>query len=69
MRIHSPVILIEFDHIPGVIDDNTEPTVGTFTPSCGRRMGTVMVPISCVSTISITTMRTLTAPTGAESVE
>jgi hypothetical protein len=25
-RVHSPVILIEFDHIPGVIYDNTEPT-------------------------------------------
>lgn len=25
-RIHSPVILIEFDHLPGVIWDNPEPT-------------------------------------------
>jgi len=25
-RVHSPVILIEFDHIPGVIYDNAEPT-------------------------------------------
>jgi hypothetical protein len=25
-RIHSPVILIEFDHLPGIIWDNTEPT-------------------------------------------
>jgi len=25
-RIHSPVILIEFDHNPGIIWDNTEPT-------------------------------------------
>jgi hypothetical protein len=25
-RVHSPVILIEFDHLPGVIYDNTEPT-------------------------------------------
>jgi hypothetical protein len=25
-RIHSPVILIEFDHIPGIVYDNVEPT-------------------------------------------
>jgi hypothetical protein len=25
-RVQSPVILIEFDHLPGVIYDNTEPT-------------------------------------------
>jgi hypothetical protein len=25
-RIHSPVILIEFDHLPGIIWDNAEPT-------------------------------------------
>lgn len=25
-RIHSPVILIEFDHLPGIIWDNTNPT-------------------------------------------
>ena len=25
-RIHSPVILIEFDHLPGIIFDNAEPT-------------------------------------------
>jgi hypothetical protein len=25
-RIYSPVILIEFDHLPGIIWDNTEPT-------------------------------------------
>jgi hypothetical protein len=25
-RIHSPVILIEFDHLPGVVYDNVEPT-------------------------------------------
>ncbi len=25
-RVHSPVILIEFDHLPGIIWDNTEPT-------------------------------------------
>ena len=25
-RIHSPVILVEFDHLPGIIWDNTEPT-------------------------------------------
>jgi len=25
-RIHSPVILIEFDHLPGIIWDNSEPT-------------------------------------------
>jgi hypothetical protein len=25
-RILSPVILIEFDHLPGIIWDNTEPT-------------------------------------------
>jgi hypothetical protein len=25
-RVHSPVILIEFDHLPGIIWDNSEPT-------------------------------------------
>ena len=25
-RVHNPVILIEFDHLPGIIWDNTEPT-------------------------------------------
>jgi hypothetical protein len=25
-RIHSPVVLIEFDHLPGIIWDNSEPT-------------------------------------------
>ena len=25
-RIHSPVILVEFDHLPGIIWDNAEPT-------------------------------------------
>jgi hypothetical protein len=25
-RVHSPVILIEFDHHPGVVLDNEEPT-------------------------------------------
>ena len=55
-RIHSPVILIEFDHQPPVGpaapdgDPDAADARSTSTPSCGRRTATTTARICCGST-------------------
>ena len=49
-RVHSPVILIEFDHQRGVALDNDEPTRTTSTPSCARPTATTTARTCCAST-------------------
>ena len=45
-RVHSPVVLIEFDHHPGVAFDNVVPSLITSTPLSARRTAATTVSIS-----------------------
>jgi Protein of unknown function (DUF3500) len=51
-RIHSPVMLIEFDHLNGVAFDNDEPTRNHINTVLRTPTGTTTAGISCASTTS-----------------
>jgi hypothetical protein len=51
-KVQSPVILIEFDHEPGVVFDTTSRAAATCTPSCAHPTGTTTGTIYSASTTS-----------------
>ena len=65
-RVHSPVVLIEFDHHPGVVFDNLVPSATTSTRSCARPMLATTAWTCCVNTTTATTTHTATTWPEAE---
>ena len=65
-KVHSPVLLVEFDMHKGVfLDRTTSPRSSTSTPSCARRTGTTTGRTCCASIsrgITIRRARRASAP-------
>lgn len=59
-RVQSPVVLIEFEHQPGIVFDNKAPTAHhVHTAWCARRTAAITVSTYCASTTNDTTIRTV----------
>ena len=54
-RVQSPVVLIEFDHHPGVVFDNLVPAAITFTPWYARPTGVTTASTCFASTTTAST--------------
>ena len=62
-RVHSPVILVEFDHQRGIVFDSDAPSRTTSTRWCARRTAMTMAGTCCASTTSSSTTRAPTTGT------
>ena len=64
-RIYSPVVLIEFDHQPGIVYATTSPRATTSTRWCARRTATTTARTCCASIMPGTIISTRAARTAS----